>query len=199
MANNEDFAPAIFAGDHFNRTAKAQDYVRPALSAWRPEVKLSENFSKLGLIRMGRGNARGRQAIENSKLLLPEPFVNNNCSWRDAAFSDDDVGSMSSAQVGGRKNDFRLRLLLQGAIPPAKRARLFLAELGKRHVDVPDVDIDNVVAGSGCNIPREVARRFAVADYVKKVRPDLCSAHSGPRVKYYTNTTMAHSLYSLTP
>src|SRR5712675_2161886 len=160
VADDENSIPAVFARDHLGGAAQSEDDVAPAFSAWWPVIELAEEASELGLFRENVLDSDGGEAVEDSKLLLAKPLVNNE-RIRILAHSsglDDESGRMTRAQIRRSEDDVRPILSRDGAEPVSEGYRLALAEVGQRHIDVADVQVDFLFAGLVRRLARDISR-----------------------------------------
>ena len=68
---------AVFACQHVEEAAQAQDHVAPALAAGRTEIELAHVQALLGEVRVLGADAERRQPVEDAELLLAQALVAN--------------------------------------------------------------------------------------------------------------------------
>jgi len=64
---------------------------------------------------------------------------------------------MSRAQIRRGEDDIRPILSREGAEPVSECYRLTLAEVGQRHIDVADVQVDSLFAGFMRRLARDIS------------------------------------------
>src|SRR5215210_5431126 len=99
---------------------------------------------------------------------------------------------MASAKIRRSENYVRAGITRAGTEPASERDGLLLTELRERYVDIPDIDVDHVMARLQRRVARDIACGFTVADNVEQIRPDLISLHERMQVKSRTKSK-AHS------
>ena len=125
--------------------AQAQDHVGPALAARRAVVEFAEQGAMLGEVGIFLADAGGGQPVEHAELALAQPLVDDRLArlCGDAARLADRLGGLAGADIRRGQHDLGPLGLGQRGEPAAERARLLVAEVAQRHVDVAHRDVDH--------------------------------------------------------
>ncbi len=188
VADDEDAIAPIFARQHVEKAAQAQDHVAPAFAAGRAKVELADVRPLLGELGIPGADAERRQPVEDAELLFAQPLVADAGDGADVAVGlvsvraqcgEDAVAGLAGADVGRAEHDLRLLVARQGGEPVAERVALLLAERRQRHVDIAIGDIDRGKAAELGRVAGDVAGALAVADDPERLRPLLFQAVLG--------------------
>lgn len=144
VTNDKDALTTVIAGDHLGRAAQPENDVAPAFSSRWTVIELSEQAAVLGLLGELLLDPDVGEPIENAKLLLAEPFVDEERIGilRDSRGLDDEAGGVARAQIGRRQYDVGTILWRQRPEPISKRDRLAFSELREWDIDVADAEVD---------------------------------------------------------
>src|SRR3954469_7723126 len=153
-------------------------------------IELAEESAKFCLVGMILADADRGESIEHPELLFAEPLVDDE-GVRILAHSrclDDQPSGMPRTQIWRRQHDVGPPLGGERAEPAAEGECLALAQLGKRDIDIPDVDVDHRLPRLERCFACDITRRLTMPRYVQKVRPDLIGLHARLKVKERTNS-----------
>lgn len=129
-------------------------------------VELAKRSPRLGLIGVqGRDAGRG-QAIEDAKLLLPQPLVEHQRLRfaGQAGGRSDEGGRAAGAAIERGDDDLRPLLGRKRREPAAEGLALPFAEAAERHIDIAVGQVDMRLARAHRGPPGDVTGALAVPD-----------------------------------
>ena len=126
-------------------------------------------------VREALADADAGQPVEDAELALAQPLVDDRPGRAagERAGLADDLGGLARPHVGRGEDDLGPLVARQSGKPAAGRLGLAKAELGERHVDVADVDVDLVRAGLVGGVAGDIALALPVPHQPQPLGPIL--------------------------